>query len=281
MNSSQNKLKKILFIVSGVVVVAIIAIATVMLLKNVATPKKDTSASAVNQSSAARTPAGIVAGYKDSTSLPSLAGYARQESAGVSSAVTLKKDSEEFSIDIETKNFITYFGKSDATAASFDEVAGDTATYLKERGLEKTTTSTRLATYASKDTVCQLRSTAGRANITFACTTVSDIDAEYAGIKQLIGLYNNSDPVTAVTAFTYATRTVNKRDNIQSAKLILRTDDVKAEPTILLFGAIGGVWEYVANLNGTGKSDGKNTISAVDQKAIDDKKWSGFLHEQL
>lgn len=271
----SNK-KKVLSIVVGVFALLLVAVGTVFVLSklNVEQPKKKDEVATSQLSAAA-----IIEGLQANTP-SSLVSFSSEMAAKDQFKITAQLSNKPFSVAIPADAVLVFTPKDKKSVSDAAPFLTDAKKFFESQGLRETSTSSTSASYENQSSLCQVQIQTGEVGaVTYGCTASDALQKEYATITQLIEVYNraNPDKVIAETSLASAERTTRQKDSVEGVILSLLSGTKDApHGKILLFGAVAGNWQYVADLT-TGKSSGKANVPSDAVSLIKDKKWNGVL----
>lgn len=229
------------------------------------------------------TPHSLVTQFQQSGTIPALSGFTQQPSSATSGGLVYREQGQAYDVYMTSPDAVVY---SAAKPLNFSTVAAQVTSMLKPYALTATRTDTSTVTpattYAGDAIICRLGgSQAGQtASYQFVCLAKDSVTTEYAAVAKLLALYKKAEPGDTLS-FTLASRTYTKQDNKQSDLLSLTSADNHTKPRMLLFGAVDGVWEYIADINSGTVNQGKYMISDTALQALHNPKYGDFLLKQL
>ena len=276
---------RILIICAAVLVLVGIVLGTVFLLKSVMPKKETASVTAIKADEVVamyRVP-GVISGLSESL-------YDQQLDDGMSIPVVYKPAGRDYAISTQTTSSVLFYSKTPSSQNDVKAVQDQTAVFMRSKGYEAIKGSvssdaegSERARYASSNAVCQLTSSGTQtpegtpASHQLACVENSAIEAEYAQIEKLLGLYSAAKKDRP--SFTEATRLSESEGNKAYAILHLTT---KQNPPALLFASVSDTWLYLGNLSDpASQSNGKYAITPEIKAKISDSKYGSFLTRNL
>ncbi|HWT40866.1 MAG TPA: hypothetical protein VN081_06415 [Dongiaceae bacterium] len=195
--------------------------------------------------------------------------------------ITVKLADESFPVVTPVKGVVAYAAKDTKTTVDAAAVLQQAATYFKAQGMTESASSATSASYATTNTACQVTvQTQAPATVTYGCADTAATKDEYQKINLLLTTYKQSNQAQAIdtATITGAQRTEQDKGDVSGALLMVTEKATTNGPTgrVLLFGALKGQWQFVADLS-SGKSIGKTNVPDESVAAIKDPKWNGVL----
>lgn len=284
--SSLSPLTKRILLFSGIVLALVVVVfGTAFLLKNVLPKKESASLAVINAEEVVamyRVP-GAISGLSESL-------YDQQLDDGMNVPVVYKSADHEYMISTQTPSSVLFYSKTPSSQDDVKSIQDQTAVFMRSKGYEPVKSSVvsgddspERAQYASKSAICQLTSSGKTtpegvpASHQFACVENAAIDAEYAAIETLLGLYSGAKKDKP--SFTAATRSFANEGDKAYAILQLTT---KQNSPSLLFASVDDQWSYLGNLSDpASESNGKYVITPEIKAKISDSKYGNFLTRNL
>lgn len=271
----SNK-KKVLSVVVGIIALLAVAAGTVFVLSKLnGVPSEKANVGGDSQTSAGD----IIKDLR--VSIPStLTSFSSQVAAKGQFKITAKSSDKAFSVAIPADEVLVFTPKDKSGVSNPAAILADSKKYFESQGLTETASTSSSASYANQASLCQVQIQTGEAGaVMYGCSASDAVQKEYAAVTALIKLYNGAHPTKTIaeSSFASASRTLRQKDTVEGAILSLQPSDAASGTgKVLLFGAVSGNWEYVADLT-TGENSGKANVPSDAAVAIKDKKWDGVL----
>ena len=280
-NTKPKIIKRIALVVLAVIVVALIAVGTVLILKNI-NPKTTNN---INLTSAAN----IVSDYIKPDAITSLSSDKYQQQTNDSSIIGYKSSNQTYSVNIATKDSVLFYTNQKSESDDTKDIQNQTIAFMEQKGLNKIESltaadkSAQYTTFADSSTVCQLidyipPTDSGMLPYhQISCADNNLIDQEYLDIEKLLSIYRESQ---TLSAFTQANKYTESKDGISYSVIFLTKQNSESQ---LLFAAVDNNWAYIGDLMaGDPKySNAKYIITPEIQDKISDPKYNNFLIDKL
>lgn len=287
----HSLLKRIAIGALIVIIIALIGYGVAMLLKNISNSVSQKSTNSTGTSGQAGAPSApsassVIGDYIQQGAIPALDNYQIQQDVSAPTRITLKADDQTYAVSVTTTNYALFYAKSTPDASDAKNITSQTTDYLKGKGyapansVDTSTADMAYSTFTDLGAFCQLTSavTSTPAYYVIACVDKSDIQKEYATVKNLLDLYQKSNQLSPFTSAITSTAS----DGNKTMTTISLTTDKQQHPE-LLFAAINNAWEYLGNIGeGSGAtSNGKYSLSPSVISAIHQPKYGDFLTHYL
>ena len=280
-NSHPPKLKRTILIIVCLLIVGAIAVAAVMLLRNIA-PKTTQDSNMTKATSAEE----IVKAIQTPGAIKSLEGFTQAKPSDTTQ-LTYKASDRPYAISTPTKGSVLFVAP--APGPQSNTIEEEIVRFITEKGYEKTETigalptSTRYTTLKSPVGVCQIaspRPAEGQQTLFFyqiACVDSGIISQEYSNLERLLSIYKESGG--KVPAFTSASRSTVTEENKSFSIVTLSGDNSQ---TSLLFASIDNNWEFIGDLASDDvAANGKYGISAEMRSKINSPRYGNFLRKSF
>lgn len=280
-NTKHEIIKRIALIVLAVIVVALIAVGTVLILKNINQKTTDN----ISLESATN----IVSDYIKPDAIASLSSDKYQQQTNNSYIIGYKSSNQTYSINITTKDSVLFYANQKPESDSTKDIQDQTIAFMAQKKLNKIESPTtadknvQYTTFVGLLTVCQLidylpPTESGMLPYhQISCADNSLIEQEYLDIEKLLSIYRESQ---TLPVFTQANKYTESKDEVSYSIIFLTKQSSESQ---LLFAAVDNNWTYIGDLMaGDPKySNAKYIITPEIKDKISDPKYNNFLIDKL
>lgn len=285
-SASRNALKYTVYIAGGLILVTTIALGVVYFLKNVI-PKATNSLTPTQVTAAS--PNEVIEAVKNPETIKDLSDKYLLQNSDTTTHVVYRGGNRNYTVSTPTKLQAMYSAKNGKDAGDLQKIQDQITTFMQSKGYDKinntgtaTSENPSYLTYASTGAVCQLTTSKPAEGaptllpyVAVACVEKGTVDQEYTAIDTLLTIYKQTQALPDFSEIIRTTKT-----DADKSMAILSLSGGQDTPS-LLFAAIDDNWTYIGNLNGSGATNGKYTITPEMRTRINDPKYGDFLKKNL